>query len=153
MTELKSNHLLTITMKLHPIQELGDTPAGNRRVVPVAGGKFSGQRLRGELLPHAGSDLLLGRLDGSFQQDVRVILRTDDGALILMTYRGVRHAAPEVNARISRGEAVAPSEYYLRTAPFFETASPNYAWLNKIVTVGVGARQPDGVTYEVFEIL
>ncbi len=48
---------------------------------------------------------------------------------------------------------MAASEYYLRTAPFFETSSPAYAWLNKIVTVGVGDRQPDGVVYEVFEIL
>jgi hypothetical protein len=82
-----------------------------------------------------------------------MVLRTDDGALILMTYRGVRHASAEVNDRIARGEHVAASEYYLRTAPFFETSSPTYAWLNKIVSVAVGERRPDGVTYEVFEVL
>ncbi len=153
MTELKSRHLFTITMKLPPTMELGDTPAGKRRVFTVSGGQFVGDRLRGEVLPQAGSDLLLVRQDGSVQQDVRLILQTDDGTLILMTYRGVRHASPEVNARIARGEAVGPSEYYLRTAPFFETASPKYAWLNKIVSVAVGERQPDAVTYEVFEIL
>jgi hypothetical protein len=70
-----------------------------------------------------------------------------------MTYRGVRHAAPEVNARIARGEPVAASEYYLRTAPFFETSSPQYAWLNTIVSVGIGERRPNDVVYEVFEIL
>jgi Protein of unknown function (DUF3237) len=48
---------------------------------------------------------------------------------------------------------VAPSEYYLRTAPFFETSSPKYGWLNKVVTIGVGERRPDSVIYEVFEIL
>ena len=82
-----------------------------------------------------------------------MILRTDDGALILMTYRGVRHASAEVNARIAKGERVSPSEYYLRTAPFFETSSERYAWLNRIVSVGVGERHPEGVTYEVFEVL
>ena len=153
MTELKSRHLLTITMKLPPILELGDTPAGNRRVFTVSGGEFTGDRLRGEVLPQASSDLLLVRTDGSFLQDVRLILRTNDGALILMTYRGVRYASAEVSARIARGERVAPSDYYLRTAPFFETSSPKYAWLNKIVSIGMGERQPDGVTYEVFEIL
>jgi hypothetical protein len=91
--------------------------------------------------------------DGSSQQDVRLILRAGDGALILMTYRGVRHASTEVNAQIARGERVAPSDYYLRTAPFFETSAPKYAWLNQIVSIGMGERQPDGVTYEVFEIL
>ena len=153
MTELKSSHLFTITMKLPPILELGDTPAGNRRVFTVSGGQFIGDRLRGEVLPQASSDLLLVRADASYQQDVRLVLRTDDGALILMTYRGVRHASPEVSARIARGEQVGPSDYYLRTAPFFETSSPKYAWLNKIVSVGIGERQPNGVSYEVFEIL
>ena len=104
-------------------------------------------------MPQASSDLLLVRADGSFQQDVRLILRTDDGALILITYRGIRHASPEVSARIARGERVTPSDYYLRTAPFFETSAPKYAWLNKIVSVAIGERQSDGVTYEVFEIL
>ena len=153
MTELKSRHLFTITMKLPPVLELGDTPAGNRRVFTVSGGEFVGDRLRGEVLPQAGSDLLLVRADGSSQQDVRLILKTDDGALILMTYRGVRHASPEVSARIARGERVTGSDYYLRTAPFFEASSPKYAWLNKIVSIGIGERQPDGVSYEVFEIL
>lgn len=153
MTELKSRHLFTITMKLAPTLELGDTPEGHRRVFTVSGGEFAGDRLRGEVLPQASSDLLLVRPDGSSQQDVRLILRTDDGALILMTYRGVRHASAEVSARIARGERVGGSEYYLRTAPFCETSSPKYAWLNKIVSVGIGERQPDGVSYEVFEIL
>jgi hypothetical protein len=153
VTELQSRHLFTITIKLHPTEELGNTPAGNRRVFPVSGGDFRGQRIRGSVLPVAGSDLLLARPDGSSQQDVRMVLRTEDGVLILMTYRGVRHASAEVNDRIARGEQVAASEYYLRTAPFFETSSPKYAWMNKIVTVGVGERRPEGVVYEIFEIL
>jgi Protein of unknown function (DUF3237) len=153
MTQLRSRHLFTITIKLHPIEEIGHTPAGTRRVFPVAGGDFAGERLRGTILPVAGSDLLLTRADGSSQQDVRMILRTDDGALIVMTYRGVRHAPPEVNARIARGEPVAASEYYLRTGPFFETSSPQYAWLNTIVSVGIGERRPNDVVYQVFEIL
>lgn len=153
MTELKSRHLFTITIKLHPVEELGDTPAGRRRVFPVSGGEFTGERIRGSVLPVAGSDLLLTRSDGSSQQDVRMVLRTGDGALILMTYRGVRHASAEVNARIARGEPVAASEYYLRTAPFFETSSPTYSWLNKIAAIGVGERRPEDVVYEVFEIL
>ena len=153
MTELKSRHLLTLTIQLHPVEELGETPAGTRRVFPVSGGEFTGERLRGSILPVAGSDLLLSRPDGTSQQDVRMVLRTDDGALILMTYRGVRYASPEVNARIARREQVDASEYYLRTVPFFETSSPTYAWLNKIVTVGMGERRPADVRYEIFEIL
>src|SRR6516162_412780 len=126
MRELKSRHLFTITEQLPPTLELGDTPAGNRRIFTVSGGQFAGDRLRGEVLPQASSDLLLTRQDGTSQQDVRLLLRTDDGALILMSYSGRRHASAEVGARIRRREQVPPSDYYLRTAPFFETAAPSY---------------------------
>lgn len=153
MPTLASRHLFDLSIALHPIHTLGVTPAGERRVVPVSGGGFEGERLRGEVLPHAGSDLLLTRADGAYQQDVRLVLRTDDDALILMTYRGVRHSSAEVAARIAAGETVEPSEYYLRTAPFFETAASRYAWLNTIVSVGVGERIPNGARYAVFEIL
>src|SRR5262245_1376086 len=98
MKELKSRHLLDISIELHPILLLGKTPAGERRIIPVSGGSFTGERLKGEILPHAGSDLLLTRSDGSYQQDVRLSLRTDDDALILMTYRGIRHSSPAVAA-------------------------------------------------------
>jgi Protein of unknown function (DUF3237) len=153
MSELRTRHLFTIGMTLPPTLELGSTPAGNRRIFVVSGGQFNGERLRGTVLPDASSDLLLVGADGASRQDVRLILETDDGALILMTYRGVRHASPEVQARITRGERVPPTDYYLRTAPFFETSAPAYAWMNRIVSVATGERHDQGVTYEVFEIL
>ena len=153
MIELRSCHLFTISMHLPPTLELGGTPAGKRRVFTVSGGHFAGERVRGEVLAEAGSDLLLIRADDSYQIDARLMLRTEDGALILMTYRGIRHASPEIGARIARNEPVTASDYYLRTAPFFETSSSKYAWLNKIVSVGIGERQPQGVKYEIFEVL
>jgi alkylation response protein AidB-like acyl-CoA dehydrogenase len=153
MKELKSNHLFTLTIRLHPTLEMGDTPAGKRRIFAVSGGEFAGDKIRGTVMPLIGSDLLLVRADGSAQQDVRLLLETEDGAFVLMTYRGVRHASDAVNARMARGEKVDGSDYYLRTAPFFETSSPRHSWINKIVAVGVGERRGDSVVYEVFEIL
>lgn len=153
MNELRSKLLFTVHISLHPIQDLGATPHGHRRIFPVSGGRFEGARLAGTILPYTGGDWLLTRADGSFQQDVRMTLQTDDGALILMTYRGVRHASAEVSARIARGEPVDRREYYLRTAPFFETSSERYAWLNHIVSVGVGERVANGAKYDVFEVL
>jgi hypothetical protein len=153
MSELRSERLFTLQMSLQPMLDLGSTPLGQRRVVPLAGGRFEGPRLRGVVLPQAGGDWLLQRADGAFQQDVRLVLQTDDDALISMSYRSVRHAPAEVAARLARGEPVDRREYYLRTAPFFETSAASYAWLNRIVAVGVGQRLPDGVVYEVFEVL
>ena len=151
--ELQSRHLFDISIDLHSIETLGKTPAGERRIISVSGGSFAGARIEGRILPHAGSDLLLARNDGSYQQDVRLGLCTADDVLILMTYRGIRHGSPEVAARLAAGERVDPSEYYLRIAPFFETAAPKYAWINNIVSVGVGERTPMGASYHVFEIL
>jgi hypothetical protein len=153
MEPLRSRPLFRLTLTLHPTIDLGQTPLGGRRIFPVSGGRFEGDRLRGVALPHGGSDYLLARADGSFQQDVRLLLQTDDDAVIAMTYRGVRTCTQEVQARITRGEAVDRSEYYLRTAPFFETAAERYAWINGIVTVAVGGRTPEGVAYDVHEIL
>ena len=150
---LQARPLFDLTLHLHPVIELGRTPAGERRIYPVSGGVFEGDRLKGEVSPLIGSDLLLLRADGAFQQDVRLLLTTDDGAPILMTYRGVRRASAEVDQRLSRGEIVDSAEYYLRTTPYFETSSDRYGWLNGIVAVARGGRIPGGVRYEVHEIL
>jgi hypothetical protein len=150
---LQSRPLFRLHLSLHPMHDLGTTPLGVRRVIPVSSGDFTGERLRGTVLAHGGSDWLLQRGDGSFQQDVRLTLQTDDGALIGVSYRGVRHALPDVSARLARGERVDPADYYLRIAPFFETSSSQYAWLNHIVAVGAGERLANGVVYDVFEVL
>lgn len=150
---LESRPLFDLTLHLHPTIELGRTPAGGRRIFPVSGGSFEGDRLKGSVSPLIGSDLLLLRSDDTYQQDVRLLLITDDDAQILMTYRGVRRASPEVDERLGRGELVDGSEYYLRTTPYFETAAEHYGWINGIVAVAKGGRTPDGVRYEVHEIL
>ena len=91
--------------------------------------------------------------DGVLNLDVRLTLETDDGATIYMIYRGYRHGPEEVIERLNRGEDVDPSEYYFRTAPMFETASEKYAWLNSVVCVATGRRNPDGPVYDVFQVL
>jgi len=153
MSELKSEFLFEMTIEVGGMQELGATPFGGRRIAVVAGGAFEGPRLRGRVLPGAVGDWLLERADGALQLDVRGTLETDDGALIHMTYRGIRHGPAEVLARLARGETVDPSDYYFRIAPFFETGAERYAWLNRIVAVGVGDRRAAGPIYRVYEIL
>lgn len=150
---LESRHLFKLFIELHPTIQLGRTPVGGRRIYPVSGGKFEGERLKGTVSPLAGSDILLIREDGTFQQDVRLLLIAEDESPIIMTYRGVRRASAAVDERLTRGEIVEASEYYLRTTPYFETASPAHAWLNGIVSVAKGGRCPGGVEYDVFEIL
>jgi hypothetical protein len=61
--------------------------------------------------------------------------------------------ARAVIARVEKGEAVDPGDYYFRIAPFFGTAAPPYAWLNTIVAIGIGHRGADGPVYSIFEVL
>ncbi len=134
------------------IDDLGQTPLGHRRIVRVTGGTFEGPRLRGTVLP-GGGDWLVERADGVRQLDVRITLRTDDGALIYAHYPGLFHAAPGVMDGLLRGETVDPSEYYFRTAPMFETAAEKYAWLNRVLAIGIGRRTSRQVCYTVYAVL
>jgi hypothetical protein len=153
MTEIRTAPLMTLTLKVGKIDALGKTPLGERRIAAVAGGSFEGPRLRGTVVEQGGSDWLLIRPDGATQLDVRLVLKTDDGHLIGMSYKGYRHGPPAVIDRLNRGETVDPADYYFRTAPFFETASEKYGWLNRIVAVALGHRPPEGPVYRVFEVL
>jgi hypothetical protein len=128
-------------------------PAGaERRVGDLSGGTFSGERLSGAILP-GGTDWQTVRGDGAVLLDARVLLHTDDDALIAMTYSGIRHGPPDVIARIGRGEDVDPACYYFRIAPSFATSARRYEWLNRIVAIGIGHRLAAGPVYSVFEIL
>jgi hypothetical protein len=152
MMPLGTEFLFRLTGTIAAPLEIGVTPAGTRRVVPITEGKFEGPRLRGTLIP-GGTDHMLVRPDGVLLPDVRVTLVTDDGDLILMTYGGFRYGPPEVMHRLERREPVEASEYYFRIAPRFETGSDKYGWLNRILAVGTGHRLPAGPIYDVYEIL
>ena len=144
--------LFQAEIALAAAQELGETPLGRRRIIGITGGRFTGERLRGRVLP-GGADWQVIRADGVADLDARYTLETADGALIFVRNRGYRHGPPEVLKRLAAGEAVEPSQYYMRTAPRFETGDARYAWLNRIVCVATGARRAAAVDLEVFEVL
>lgn len=142
-----------LTLTVPGIVDLGATPLGVRKIAAVTGGTFEGDRLRGTVVSPPGGDWLLLRNDGVLCLDVRLTLKTDDGALIFMSYKGLRHGPREVLERLGRGEAVDPSTYYMRVAPVFETASERYSWLNRALFVATGRRDATGPVYDVHEVL
>jgi hypothetical protein len=148
---LESEFLFDIEATLDEPPAVGATPIGGRTIFPVTGGRFEGPRLRGEVAP-GGADWFVTRINGAGELDVRITLRTDDGALVYAAYGGVLDAKPEVMARVFAGEDVDPVEYYFRTTPRFETGAEEYAWLNNVVCVGVGKAAPGKVSYRVFAI-
>jgi len=144
--------LFVLRLGVGPLQIVGATPAGYRRIGVVTAGSFEGDRLSGTVL-EGGSDWQTVRSDGATLLDVRLVLATSDGALIGMTYRGMRHGPADVIKRIEHGEVLDPTTHYFRTLVSFETASPQYDWLNRMLAIGIGHRQADGPVYSVFEIL
>lgn len=152
MAEIRTTPLMTLKLTVNGMQAIGATPNGNRRVGLVAGGSFEGPRLRGTVLP-GGADWIIGRPDGVTALDVRIVLQTDDGAAIGLTYKGLRHGPAGVMEKVNSGQFVDPAEYYFRTIITFETASPKYAWLNTIFGIGTGSRPPEGPVYDIFEVL
>jgi hypothetical protein len=153
MPMIQTRPLFDIQLQVPTVLDIGETPLGRRRIATVTGGEFHGERLRGTVVGAPAGDWLLQRHDGVTVLDVRLVLRTDDGEHIYMSYRGVRHGPAEVMARLAAGESVDPGSYYFRIAPVFETAAKKYEWINKIVAVGTGRREPTGPIYSIEEIL
>jgi hypothetical protein len=152
MTTLRLQPLFIFHIEVKPPSIIGATPGHDRRIGEIAGGRFEGERMRGRILS-GGSDWQSLRNDGTTTLNVRLVMETDDGALIGMTYLGMRHGPKEVMDRLARGESVSPSEYYMRATPYYETASEKYGWLNRIVSVAYGHRMAGGAIYQVFEVL
>ena len=152
LQRVQTKPLFVMTLNVKPLQVIGATPGAYRRVGVVPSGVFAGERLSGEVLDGA-NDWQTVRSDGSTTLDVRLVLKTTNDALIAMTYRGIRQGPPDVMARLGKGEVVDPESYYFRIAPLFETAAPQYAWLNNLVALGIGHRVAEGPIYSVFEVL
>jgi hypothetical protein len=132
--------------------DLGETQAGHRRIVAIAGGVVSGPRLQGRLLALGADWQILGP-DGTADLDARYTIQAGDGALIYVVNRGVRHGPADVLARLNRGEHVDPASYYFRSSAIFETSAPAHAWLTRAVVIGVGERYPDRVAMRFWEVL
>ncbi len=148
--------LFEVRIPLAPPIDVGPGPEGRRVVLLAESGRFHGPRLHGEVLPLSGGDWVRRRPDGVSVIDVRLCLRTDDGAIVLMTYHGRLHA-DAANRDYARDFAkpddpAGADRYYFRTAPLFETGDERYAWLNALVAVGKGRTGDGGVIYDVFEV-
>jgi hypothetical protein len=92
-------------------------------------------------------------LSGIIKLDVRLVLRTTDGALIVITYKCLRAGPPSVIEKLDKGEAVDAGSYYFRMNRVFETSAPKYDSMNRMIAIGTGHRLPDGPIYSIFEVL
>ena len=112
-------------------------PQGTRTIVQILSGRFEGPRLKAAVQIPAG-DWITNRADGTYRLDVRLTLKADDGALILVTYNGIGQTTPAGAS--------------LRAAPLFETGDQRYAWLTKLQAIAVGQRVGTDVRYDVYAL-
>jgi hypothetical protein len=138
-TALPVAYLFTITAQTVAPVMMQNGPQGTRVIVGVTGGTFEGPKLKGTVAANGGGDYLTSRADGSVKLDVRIVLNTDDGAVILMTYNGIG---------LTRDDG----SLSLRTAPLFETGDERYSWLNRVQAVATGAPGRGDVSYTVYAL-
>ncbi len=138
-SSLPVEFLFTLTAHTgdRPPAVLRGAPSGTRLVITAMRGTFEGPRLRGALAEVAGGDWVTVRADGSMKLDVRLVLRTHDGADILMTYSGI--SVPNEGGGMT-----------IRTAPMFETGDDRYGWLNRVQAAAHGFVGEHAVTYDVY---
>jgi muconolactone delta-isomerase len=130
--------------------DFGETPHGHRRIAPLTSGTFTGPQISGKLLPGASADWQIVLSDGSALGDIRYTLQTDQGDLLYVQSRSVRHGTAEVLARLARGDDVDARAYTFRASTQIETAAPYLDWLNKGIFISVAARQAAEVIYETY---
>jgi len=131
---------------------VGQSSHGLRRVVPITGGTFSGPDIKGRIVP-GGADWQFVRPDGVLEVFAKYTLETDDGVLVSVENRGMRHASPAVMERLNKGEPVSANEYYFRTVAQFEAPlGGKYEWLNRAIFIGVAERQPDAAIIRFYKV-
>ena len=140
-----------LTVLVAPPIDVGETPHGGRRIVPLLGGTFSGPRLNGRMIP-GGSDFQYWRGDGCTEIHARYVLETGEGALIYAENTGLRHGPPEAMERLARGLPVDPAQIYFRSVARLETSAKDLGWLNRGIFLCSGARFPDRVLIRIFEV-
>ncbi|CAP44682.1 DUF3237 domain-containing protein [Bordetella petrii] len=136
-------HVSTLHVQVGAPQEIGDTPYGRRRVIPILGGQAHGP-LSGVILP-GGADFQAIRTATYTDIHARYVIETAAGHRVYVENTGIRTGSADDIARLARGEPVDPARIYFRSYPRFETAAPELAWLNEHLFVGTGARFPDRV--------
>ena len=150
-TQLATDYLMTLHAPLHAPYEVDP----NFFIfLAKENGWVRGPKINGTILQPTG-DWLRVMPGGSRRLDVRLILKTDDDALIYIGFNGVLSINQKNSERLEKGATLTSTDIYFVIAPTFETSHPRYAWLNHIQGIGkvVALKAGEGfVTYDIFAI-
>ncbi len=149
-TEITTEYLMTLHAPLDAPQAIDDSLV----IYNVRdGGWVKGPKINGTLIA-PGADWLQVLPDGTARLDVRATIKTDDGALIYISYNGIVRETESSQAKQQKGEVVTPDDLYFVTTPTMRTSSEKYAWLNHVQCIGkmVELKSGEGayVRYDIF---
>lgn len=146
-------HLCDLAVTIAAPVEVGLTPAGLRRMIPITGGTVTGPRVNGKVLA-GGADFQL-ILNGGTQAhlDARYVIELDDSSRVFVQNTALRVASLENSQRIMNGQTVDPSAVYFRCQPKMEATTPHWAWLSESQFIGTGRRAPGGVFLSFYRVL
>lgn len=151
--ELKHEYAFTVRASLEAPIVIGEGPEGLRRFVPITGGTFTGPLLSGKVIPGSG-DWQVVRADGVLSADARYTLEADNGVRFSVQNRGIRHAPPDIMAKLTKGEPVPPTSYYFRTSALFEAPRDSaLEYLNRILFISTAEREPSTAVIHFFRVL
>jgi hypothetical protein len=131
---------------LAPSLQLGHSPFGERRMVPITGGRFEGPGLRGKVMA-GGADRQLVRSDGPVSLDAIYELQTDDGVVISVRNR--------VLTRQPKEPASPNAPRYAFSTIDIVAPDGKYGWLNDWIYVGTlhGLRPRPNVLIRVYKLV
>jgi len=145
-------HLCDLEVTVDPPIDVGATPGGLRRVIPITGGTVRGPQMQGRVLA-GGADFQLVLGGGTTAHlDARYVIELDDGSRIFVHNTALRYASPDNARKLMRGEPVDMAEIYFRCQPRLETAAPQWAWLNHQQFIGAATRAPGGVALSFYRV-
>jgi len=149
-TTVSTEYLMTLYAPLKASQEI-DSSLEVNNVRP--GGWVKGPRIKGTLLAPAG-DWSRILPSGVARVDVRATIKTDDGALIYISYNGIFKDSEETEARAIKGEVLTSKDMYFVIAPTMQTSAKKYDWLNGVQCIGkmVGYKNDSYVKYDIFVV-
>ena len=127
-----------LIVELSRPHEMGEGPAGARRIIPIVGGSATGAQINGRILP-VGADWQTVTANGVAQLDARYAIQTDDGAVIEVISQGIRHTG-------NGGEP------YMRTFIRLETGAAAYDWVNRALFMASGGKVESAVHLAIFRI-
>ena len=143
---LEAELILELDVEIAQPMIVGQTDKGYLKVIPITGGTFCGQQLKGEIVP-GGADwnTVMGvgpeDLEGIRQVFAKYTIRTQEGVYISVENEGWKAMDPVHATAIA-------------TVPKFECADERYRWLNYGVYVGslTPKQGKDGVTLRFYRM-